>query len=332
MSKKVIQLSLRKIANVSICLYLHKIVETRHLNINLTGRTCLKAGYICLMLTSSVILPHPALQPFIQNYIVCKSADTNVHLSFPLYAHHETSIGFFLGDTKIQVENCATKKVTDIQQKFFLFGLSAFCKETMSSKGNYHTFTIQFKPIGFTTIFGIPSAEIKDNIFPANDVMGNRITSLYNQLLHAAGAYEMTAAADQFLMSCMNHQKRTYVNQSIAEISHHLLTGSKGTKVSGYAYHANMSVRNFERKFKEQVGIPPKLFSRLLRFNAALQLKISNPTMNWADVAFEFEYADTLHLIKEFKQFANASPAVILDKNPGFVDNNCYKIRQLSNA
>jgi AraC-like DNA-binding protein len=284
------------------------------------------------MLTSSVILPHPALQPFIQNYIVCNSEDNNVHLSFPLYAHHETSVGFFLGDTAIQVENFETKKVIDIQQKFFLFGLSACCKETMSSKGNYYTFTIQFKPTGFTGIFGIPSVEIRDNIYPANDVIGESITRLYNQLLHAARASEMAECADQFLMSCKNHQKRTNINHNIAEVSSHLITNSKRLKVSDYAYQANMSVRNFERKFKEQVGISPKLFSRLLRFNAALQLKIHRPDMSWADVAFEFEYADKLHLIKEFKQFANESPAFIIDNNPVFVDYKCYKIRDLSKA
>lgn len=293
--------------------------------------SCLKADYICYMLTSSVILPQPALQPFVQQYIVCQSDLSNVHISFPLYARHETSIGFFLGDTSIQVTEHATTKINQVQQRFFLFGLSTHCKETMASVGNYKTFTIQFKPTGFTNIFGIPSTEIRDNFFSANEVLGNPVSHFYHQLLHIADAKQMAAAADTFLMSAISHQKQVLSNNSIAAMSQHLVTG-KNINIASCAYHANMSLRNFERRFKEQVGIAPKLFSRLLRFNASFQLKISNPAISWANVACEFGYADTLHLIKEFKQFTNASPAVILHNNPEFVETNCYKVRQLSPA
>jgi AraC-like DNA-binding protein len=79
-----------------------------------------------------------------------------------------------------------------------------------------------------------------------------------------------------------------------------------------------MSVRNFERRFGEQVGTSPKLFCRLLRFNKAFKSKINVPEKNWSDIAYECGYYDSLHLIKEFKQFANASPTALFNENPNF--------------
>lgn len=62
--------------------------------------------------------------------------------------------------------------------------------------------------------------------------------------------------------------------------------------------------------------IEMQLFCRLqLHFNEAFKSKISFPEMSWNGIAYENGYYD-MHLIKEFKQFANASPAVLFHENP----------------
>lgn len=279
------------------------------------------------MLTTSLILPHPALNDFINSYTLCTHKSLNVNMTFPLYAHHETSIGFFLGDTSLQIKNYTTKVVTESTSKVFLFGLSTNCKEAMASTGNYTTFTIEFKANGFSKMFGISANEITDNNFPANEVIGSGVTHLYEQLLHTKSAQQMVAFADKFLINTINRKKSTYINEGITKISSYLLTNTTITNISQYAYHANMSLRNFERRFVEQVGTSPKLYCRLLRFNSALNFKISNPKKNWAEIADVFSYYDTMHLIKEFKQFTNSSPTMLLDDNPDFISNSCYKIQ-----
>jgi hypothetical protein len=69
-----------------------------------------------------------------------------------------------------------------------------------------------------------------------------------------------------------------------------------------------MSVRNFQRKFKEQVGISPKLYTKNFRFNESLKLKIMHPEQSWASVAYECGYFDQMHLIKDFKAFTGFTP------------------------
>lgn len=241
-------------------------------------------------------------------------------MTIPCFANHETSLCFFLTDTPIHIKNSNTKNETENTDKVSLFGLLTHCKGTMRFEGNCNEFIIEFKPNGFNKMFGIPASEICNNIFPANEVIGKCVKQFYEQLLHASGVQEMVSLANKFLMGFLNRQKAVYINEGITRISHQLLTNLNTTNISQYASQANMSIRNFERRFSEQVGTSPKLFCRLLRFNTAVKSKISRPKKSWDDIAYECGYYDNMHMIKEFKQFANASPAILFNDNPGFME------------
>ena len=56
------------------------------------------------------------------------------------------------------------------------------------------------------------------------------------------------------------------------------------------AAEAGLSVRQFERRFSEQVWVPPTLYARVVRFNAALEAKMSAPRQQWTDIAHDFGY------------------------------------------
>jgi AraC-like DNA-binding protein len=70
----------------------------------------------------------------------------------------------------------------------------------------------------------------------------------------------------------------------------------------------NLSERGFQRRFNQHVGISPKLFSRVCKFQAALGQLKNNNYANLSDVAFDNGYADQSHFIRSFKEFAGFSP------------------------
>ena len=58
------------------------------------------------------------------------------------------------------------------------------------------------------------------------------------------------------------------------------------------------------------VGISPKLYQRIMRFNMALQyIRRNKCCCNWSEVASRFGYYDQTHFIKEFKLFYGKTPA-----------------------
>lgn len=271
------------------------------------------------MLTTSLIHPHPALNDLIYNYAICQ-IDENINLTYPWFANHETTLGLFLGDTPVLIKTSEPEGERKNTSKICLFGLVTEFAGTVHFKGKCNTFLIEFKPNGFNKLFRIPAHEICNSTFSATELIGNEVAHLYEQILHANSLEEKVRFADNYLLNIINSQKAAYLNDGITKISYQLLNNSHSGNISAYAYKANMSMRNFERRFNEQVGTSPKLFCRLLRFNKAFKAKINFPEMSWADIAYESGYYDTMHLIKEFKQFANASPAALFHENPHFMD------------
>jgi AraC-like DNA-binding protein len=81
-----------------------------------------------------------------------------------------------------------------------------------------------------------------------------------------------------------------------------------GTRIQQLAHGSYMSIRNYERRFVEDMGISPKLFARLGRFQMALDIKRASGS-SWLDVAHELGYFDQMHLVKDFRAFGGDAPS-----------------------
>ena len=80
--------------------------------------------------------------------------------------------------------------------------------------------------------------------------------------------------------------------------------------------YANMSFRTFERRFLDEVGMPPKLYARITRFNNALENKMLHPYKRWTDITYENGYFDQAHLIKEVIMFSSKTPEELFRDTP----------------
>jgi transcriptional regulator GlxA family with amidase domain len=82
-------------------------------------------------------------------------------------------------------------------------------------------------------------------------------------------------------------------------------------KIDKLASRACLSIRQFERVFQQRMGLPPKQFSRLVRFAQAWMIKEQQPNISWIKIAYECGYFDQMHLIRDFHEFAGVNPSSI---------------------
>lgn len=261
------------------------------------------------MLTTYFIRPHAALSAFVDNYILCSSGNDIYSFRSCWPASNETNIVFYLGD-KPHHEIAGSNSATLYGKKNCLVGPSTAPNGIVSFTGRFNTFIIDFKANGISRIFHIPMQEFSNEIFTFGDVLGNRVAHLEDQLLHAANIRQMACITDDFLLSFL--YKRTQNNiftDSITAISNSMTSHISSLNGKHYAYQTNMSLRNFQRRFKEQVGVPLKLYTKVFRFNECLKRKILQPGQSWTSIAYECGYFDQAHLIKDFKAFTGLTPA-----------------------
>ena len=88
-------------------------------------------------------------------------------------------------------------------------------------------------------------------------------------------------------------------------------------RVSAMATDSGLSPRQFERRFLAQVGVPPKLYARIIRFNAALDHKLRCPSRAWSRIANDHDYYDQMHLVHDCRAFTGESPSRFLAQLDG---------------
>lgn len=86
----------------------------------------------------------------------------------------------------------------------------------------------------------------------------------------------------------------------------------RGTPVANVAEQIGVSQRTFINRFAREVGMTPKLYSRVRRFNRAVRMVHGKSEVDWSDVALACGYFDQPHLIRDFHAFAGMTPAAYL--------------------
>lgn len=167
---------------------------------------------------------------------------------------------------------------------------------------------IGFKPGGLHRLTGVPMQLLLDQSYAAADILGKEADDILDQLRNTADWKQIITIVESFLL----RRLKRYQQADPFDMAISSLISKKGNiPIEKVAAHACLSTRQLERKCKERIGIPPKLFARLIRFSTAYRLREANPQMNWTSICYECGYFDQMHLIKDFKEFAGVTPKVI---------------------
>jgi AraC-like DNA-binding protein len=135
------------------------------------------------------------------------------------------------------------------------------------------------------------------------------VAILEEQLAYATNIRQMACIADKFLLSFLSRRlKNNTFSNNFAAASDLINTRPNTLSIKQWACKTNMSIRNFQRRFKEQVGVSPKLYAKIVRFNEVLKRKIIQPGERWSSVTYECGYFDQMHLIKDFTTFTGFTP------------------------
>jgi AraC-like DNA-binding protein len=267
------------------------------------------------MIITAEIPPLKILAPFVRCYSLREFDTKGEALTKPFHAPHEMSMLFFFKAKPVQLVDPRTHRVVNEGSYAGIMGLGTQYNGEMTFNGCYSIFEIVFKPCGLK-IFNLSASEIIDRIVDLDVVFNFSIKFFYDKLCEATGLSAMADIANDFLVQNLKKQKNLDGLNGIAWISNSIVKNPCFIDMDKAAYDVNMSLRTFERRFTAQVGIPPKLFSCVARFNHAFSDKLKDPTKDWTSIALEHGYYDQNHLIKDFNRFAGTSPKVFLKQTP----------------
>lgn len=250
-------------------------------------------------------LPHPSVNQFVRLYrIVHFRFDRSVTVPIKAYAPRaEHCLAFYPLDT--EDAEFATSK---IKRQRFRSSLAGQQTEVINKQPGKDFLALQivFQPTGLFQLLGIPSYELTNQYFDAELFFHSDIALVNEQLYHAENYDQMLFILHQFVCDLIAKQKKTA--HRIDSVGNYILQHGTLASLNWLANEACLSSKQFERKFKERVGLNPKLFSRIVRFDKAFRLKNRQPELDWLTVAIECGYYDYQHLVKDYKEFTGSLP------------------------
>jgi hypothetical protein len=178
--------------------------------------------------------------------------------------------------------------------------------------GYVNTFAVRFYPYGFANFVNIAIKNLANTETPIELLFGEKpAKELEQKIIQAAGTKERIEIVEGFLLDKLN-DKTTIDN--IVKTTIDTLLSTKGTSSINAILKEDLSKRRqLERKFLNQIGISPKQLGKVIRLQAALKMLLKQQPESLTQIAYENEYYDQTHFIKDFKEFTGTTPGKFLE-------------------
>lgn len=172
----------------------------------------------------------------------------------------------------------------------------------------------QLRPGAGEALFGAPAEELAGRHTPLDDLWGGAVAEVRERLLWAESAEQKLDIFESYLAARLRHS--AVLHPVVAYAIRQLATTSD---IGEVVRQTGCSHRRFIALFRRSVGLTPKLYCRVLRFQRSLKRLAREPAVPLVEVALDAGYSDQPHFNRDFREFAGLEPGAyrrILPSSP----------------
>lgn len=166
---------------------------------------------------------------------------------------------------------------------------------------------VAFSPGCAAQYFDLPLSETADRLVPLGDLWG---VDVRDRLLAARTPAARIAVMDAALRARTTRGADPAIASAVSALH-------RGVTVSEVADRLGWTGKRLRREFLREVGLAPKLFARVSRFQRLIASVPVGSTVDWARLAAEVGYYDQAHLVHDFHDFARMTPTAYAPRSDG---------------
>jgi AraC-like DNA-binding protein len=171
---------------------------------------------------------------------------------------------------------------------------------------------VVLQPTALYLLTGLPIKELTNTFINAEELWGNEIRMICEQLFNIEKLETILVVIENFLENKFSKLKKT--EHPIDKVCQIILLKTENSTIDLLASKSCLSMRQFIRKFEERIGVGAKTFSRITQFDRTFRMKNKQPNLNWLNIALSTGYYDYQHLVKDYKEFTNLTPPSFFEK------------------
>lgn len=192
-----------------------------------------------------------------------------------------------------------------IQPKCFVIGQLTRPLE-IEPTGATGIFSVRFHPNGFLPFATIPIKEMENTAVSLEKLFGQDGQEIEQTILQAASTSERIELIEAFLLSRLTNTG--IIDRIIKSTVETILTANGQLSVDELSKQTNINRRQLERKFSSAIGLSPKQLSKTIRLQATLKMLLNKQFTSLTALAYENDYYDQAHFIKDFKDLTGFTP------------------------
>ncbi|MET9272709.1 helix-turn-helix domain-containing protein [Kribbella sp. NPDC003557] len=167
---------------------------------------------------------------------------------------------------------------------------------------------LNLTPSAARVLLGLPPGELASGVLGLDEVLGRRARELTGQLRDAATWSARFGLVESWLLRQLGERRAGAVRPELGWAWRRLCESSGGLGVQELASEVGWSRRHLTERFRSEFGLPPKVASRVLRFELVTATLRRRPHTRLAELSATAGYADQAHLTREFRAIAGCSP------------------------
>lgn len=190
--------------------------------------------------------------------------------------------------------------------------------------GYVNTFAVRFYPYSFSNFVSVSIKTLANKETPLALLFGEKASKAFAEnIIEAPNTQKRIEIVEAFLLQKLTDIKivDTIVKRTIDII---LSTGGKAT-INTILKDDPSKRRQLERKFIKHIGISPKQLGKVLRLQSALKMLLNQGSESLTEIAYESDYYDQAHFIKDFKEFTGITPKAFLEDDKMKLSSVLYK-------
>jgi AraC-like DNA-binding protein len=263
-------------------------------------------------------LPCPELREYVRAFAQREISASTPDILQPVPACLESILELDFGNSPIveylngEIELCRPNS---------LIGPHTHRRAWIRLRGPVESFGVFFRPLALWQLFQIPIGLLVNRAYSAEAILGSEVLSLRQRMAEPTSFEERVRLVEEYLL---RRVANVFAHTEVVSSALDILAFQGAPSVARLANHAALGVRQFERRFGHEIGMAPKLFARIARYQLALDSKVASPARSWLSIAHEFGYHDQMHMIRDFQSLSGSSPGGIVlqlgDMRPAALD------------
>lgn len=179
---------------------------------------------------------------------------------------------------------------------------------TVNAIGHLAMFSITFQPVGAMVFFNLPLNELHELVVPWRDLGNEDVNYLEDQLYRGVDFNSRVRIMENYLLEKLTRKPQLDRWRRMYDCLNNINARKARIGIEELSDLSCLSKKQFERTFNTSIGITPKRFLRIVRFQHSIHQRQKDPKITLTELAHRCGYFDQSHMNRDFRQISGMSP------------------------